>query len=80
VEFPEPPVGVEEDVPILVTFPTKETAARKDETAQLGDTKRREAAERFLARLKKGIAFGGAPYPKREELYDRFDRADESPG
>jgi hypothetical protein len=24
--------------------------------------------------MKEGIHLGGPPYPKREELYDRFDR------
>ncbi len=27
-----------------------------------------------MARLKQGMPFGGPPYAKREELYDRFDR------
>jgi hypothetical protein len=77
VEFSEQPEDVGEDVPVLVTFPTKESAPQEAESNSIGDQTRRSAAERFLARLNDGIPFGGPPYPKREELYDRFDRSDE---
>jgi predicted transcriptional regulator len=30
-----------------------------------------QAKERALARMKRGYHFGGPPYPKRDELYDR---------
>jgi hypothetical protein len=30
--------------------------------------------QQAFARMKEGIHLGGPPYPKREELYDRFDR------
>jgi hypothetical protein len=79
VEFSERPEGVGEDVPVLVTFPTTETTPIETATTQISDQTRRDAAERFLTRLQDGIPFGGPPYPKREELYDRFDRPDESP-
>lgn len=35
------------------------------------ERKRCEAAECLLERFRQGIDFGGPPYPKREELYDR---------
>lgn len=43
---------------------------------------RKAAVERMLARMRKGIDFGGPPYPTREEIYgdrikditDRLDR------
>jgi hypothetical protein len=80
VEFSERPEGVGEEVPVFVTFPTKETTTQEIKTNLIADQTRRDAAERFLARLKEGIPFGGPPYPKREELYDRIDRTDEGPG
>jgi hypothetical protein len=48
-----------------VTQPSAVTAAEEA---------RRAAWARARARMAKGYDLGGAPYPKREELYDRFDR------
>ena len=79
VELPERPAGIGEPTPVLVTFLTPELAERRDELARACESARLDATERFLARLSKGIAFGGPPYPKREELYDRFDSGDEGP-
>jgi len=76
VELSEQPAGMASEVPVLVTFlPT----SLVDETYRppgLTDEARarREAGERFLARLDKGIDLGGPPYPEREELYDRVNR------
>jgi hypothetical protein len=84
VELSQRPEGVEENASVLVTFlPAPELSHPNpaDPTTQAADAEavRHAAAERFLARLKKGIPFGGPPYPKREELYDRLERHDENP-
>ena len=45
------------------------------ETSVILESHDREALRQHaFARMKEGIHLGGAPYPKREELYDRFDR------
>lgn len=49
--------------------------AREDREPRTEAERRLEAGRRLLARFKQGIPFGGPPYPKREELYDRFDRS-----
>jgi hypothetical protein len=70
VELSQRPEGLGENASVLVTFlPANEGTEPVPEAEA--------ARERFLARLKKGIPFGGPPYPKREELYDRFERHDE---
>jgi hypothetical protein len=79
VEFAEPPAGVGEDVPVLVTFLPANQEGESDPSAHAAEQGRRAARARFLARLKQGMPFGGPPYPKREELYDRFDRGDQDP-
>jgi hypothetical protein len=48
-------------------------------SAHAAEEPRQAARERFLARFRQAMPFGGPPYPKREELYDRFDRRDEDP-
>jgi hypothetical protein len=77
VEFAERPTGVGEDVPVLVTFLPVNQGIESEPSAFAAQEAQQAAWERFLARLKQGIPFGGPPYPCREELYDRFDRRDE---
>jgi hypothetical protein len=79
VEFAKRPAGVGEDVPVLVTFLPANQGNESELSAPAAEEARLAARERFLARLKQGMAFGGPPYPKREELHDRFDRRDENP-
>ena len=79
VELAEQPAGVGEDAPVLVTFLPVNQGSESEPSAPATEEARRAAWERFLARLKQGIPFGGPPYPRREELYDRFDRRDEGP-
>jgi hypothetical protein len=79
VEFAERPAGVGEDVPVLVTFLPANRGGESEPSAHAAEAARRAARERFVARLKQGMPFGGPPYPRREELYDRFDRRDENP-
>ncbi len=79
VELPDPPSGIGGPAPVLVTFLTSEVAEKRDELTKGRESARLAAADRFLARLKRGIPFGGPPYPKREDLHDRFDSDPESP-
>ena len=79
VEFAERPAGVGEDVPVLVTFLPVNQGSEPEPSTPANEEARRAAWKRFLARLEQGIPFGGPPYPRREELYDRFDRRDEGP-
>ncbi len=72
VELAERPDRVDETSRVLVTFlPPNEPR----EKAIVGESQAREALrQQAFARMKEGIHLGGPPYPKREELYDRFDR------
>jgi hypothetical protein len=82
VELSQRPEGLGELAPVLVTFLPGDAASEPELAVQAADAEaaaRRAAGERFLARLKKGIPFGGPPYPRREELYDRLERHDEDP-
>lgn len=64
IELVERPEGVVEGERFLVELtPLPPTEAS-----------RRAAGDRLMARLRRGINFGGAPYPPRESLYDRDDR------
>jgi hypothetical protein len=83
VELSQRPEGLAEGASVLVTFLPEDARIAPGPEAGMADAEaaaRRAAGERFLARLKRGIPFGGPRYPKREELHDRFDRRDESPG
>jgi hypothetical protein len=84
VELSRRPEGLGESATVLVTFlPTNGTVEAQREPgaadARAKAVARRAAGERFLARLKTGIPFGGPPSPRREELYDRFEHRDENP-
>jgi len=72
VELTERPDHVEEAARVLVTFLAPNGSREKTLMAesQHHETLRQQA----FARMKEGIHLGGPPYPKREELYDRFDR------
>ncbi len=52
---------------------TDRTEVATEEPAAGGSRKRKLSPiqRRALARMKQGWDFGGAPYPKREDLYDR---------
>jgi hypothetical protein len=72
VELAERPDSVGETARVLVTFlppngPREKTMA--------GESQDSEALrQQAFARMKEGIHLVRAPYPRREELYDRFDR------
>jgi len=62
VELAEQPLGVER-AKVYVTFLVDASEAPKSAPA--------DALEPWLAFLREGLALGGPPYPKRDELYDR---------
>jgi hypothetical protein len=60
---------------VLVTFLPANGAQAQAVTTTPDDAATREALrQQAFARMEKGIPLGGPPYPKREELYDRFKR------
>jgi hypothetical protein len=72
VELTERPAHVGESARVLVTFLP---ANGERETPAADERLEREALrQQAFQRMKQGIHFGGPPYPRREELYDRFDR------
>ena len=66
VELVERPVGIER-AKVYVTF--MEAAVLGAPEAAEGAPN--EAIEQWIASLREGLALGGPPYPKRDELYDR---------
>jgi hypothetical protein len=75
VELVEQPVGIGDSARVLVTFLT---ANEPSDPSRVTDdpeaTTREEQRRRAFARMERGLHLGGPPYPKRDELYDRFDR------
>lgn len=71
LELIEEPVGVEEARVLVVFLP--ETGA--DAAGRTSGEKDWEALRQAaFADMEQGIDLGGPPYPRREELYDRFRR------
>lgn len=60
VELLEKPQDLRE-ARVIVTFLPEQDAATRAE----------QARRRMLARMNKGLPLGGAPYPAREEIYQR---------
>jgi hypothetical protein len=72
VEITERPAQVEDAARVLVTFLP---SAKPREMPVMSASQDREILrQQAFARMKEGIHLGGPPYPKREDLYDRFDR------
>ena len=72
VELAERPDHVDESVRVLVNFLPPSAPHGKPVIGENHD--RETLRQQAFARMKEGIHFGGPPYPKREELYDRLDR------
>jgi hypothetical protein len=72
VELTERPDHVDEAARVLVTFLPPNSSREK--TMMVEGQHRETLRQQAFARMKEGIHLGGPPYPKREELYDRFDR------
>jgi hypothetical protein len=78
VELSQRPEGLGELAPVLVTFLPGNTGSEPEPAVRAADDEaaaRRAAGKRLLEMLEKGIDFGGPPYPKREELYNRVNRS-----
>lgn len=59
---------VQSETPVLVTF----LSSSGDADNPISETiARQQAWERIQAQMKKGHPLGGAPYPSRDELYER---------
>lgn len=81
IELSQRPEGLGEEASVLITFLPATARNEPEPAGRAAEAEaRRAAGKRLLARLEKGIAFGGPPYPRREELYDRFERHDQDPG
>jgi hypothetical protein len=72
IELTERPNGVGGETRVLVTFLTSTGSDAKPAVEATED--RETLRQRAFAQMKEGIHLGGPPYPKREELYDRFDK------
>lgn len=77
VELAEMPPDAPVQARVLVTFLPVEATAAAEPGTQATPEARRAAIDRLLARMRQGTDFGGPPYPKREELYDRVKRYDQ---
>jgi hypothetical protein len=72
IELAEHPDWLGGETPVLVTFLP---ASRPGPTHGLaGDDDREALRQRAFARMEQGLHLGGPPYPRREELHDRFDK------
>jgi hypothetical protein len=80
VELTEMPAEVPDEARVLVTFLPAEAAVETVHGVQATQELKKAAIVRLLARMRQGIDFGGPPYPKREELYDRVIRYDQRDG
>ncbi|MCC6443266.1 MAG: hypothetical protein IT210_07395 [Armatimonadetes bacterium] len=78
IELSETPEGVDESQ-VLVVF-IGNGAALESDADQYGAIARNKAVALALEDMRKGVDLGGPPYPKREDLYDRFDRKPASDG
>lgn len=78
IELAEQPRGVDGEARVLVTF--LPVASQPDREFDLDAQARRAAGRRLIDRLGAGIPFGGPPYSKREELYDRAYQYDQRDG
>lgn len=64
VELLERPEGLREARVVVTFLPPAST-----------ELSREEARTRMLSRMRAGIPLGGAPYPKRKDIYDRGRKA-----
>ena len=65
IELSERPGAVDSPARVIVTFlPAAVQPAQEND--------REQRRQRAFARMREGLDLGGAPYPTREELDDRF--------
>ena len=72
VELTERPTRADDATRVLVTFLPPGDSREQRPGEQIPD--REALRQQAFAQMKEGIHLGGPPYPRREELYDRFDR------
>jgi hypothetical protein len=72
VELAENPGQIDDAVRVIVTFLVEECQREGSKVRPVDE--RETLRQQAFAQMKKGVHLGGPPYPKREELYDRFDR------
>ncbi len=73
IKLSHKPKGVRASARVVVRFLDAEGT---DDTPEV----RNVAVERMLARMRKGISFGGPPYPTREQIYgERAKRITDRP-
>ncbi len=65
IELTEMPGAVESPARVIVTFLPAHAQPSEE-------VDREELRRRAFARMREGLDLGGAPYPSREEIYDRF--------
>jgi hypothetical protein len=71
IELTEQPDGLGGETTVLVTFLARHASGA---SATAGSHQGREALrQQAFARMEAGLHLGGSPYPRREDLHDRFD-------
>jgi hypothetical protein len=71
VELTERPPHIEEAARVLVTFLPPGDLNHTSIEHEIRD--RETLRQQAFAQMREGIHFGRPPFPRREELYDRFD-------
>lgn len=71
IELTERPEGLGDETPVLVTFLSRPESGPGPIAGP--DESREAMRRRAFARMEAGLHLGGPPYPRREELHDRFD-------
>jgi hypothetical protein len=71
IELAECPEGLPEETRVLITFLPRRASGAVSTSAS--DDSREALRQRAFARMEAGLRLGGPPYPRREELHDRFD-------
>ena len=72
IELTERPQHVADAARVLVTF--LPASGSRENTMLVEGQHLETLRQQAFARMSEGIHLGGPPYPKREELHDRFDR------
>jgi len=72
IQLLETPAGIPHGARVRVTLADPNVPIV--ESGLAGNAEREALRQRAFARMKTGLHLGGPPYPKRDELYDRFDR------
>ncbi len=74
IQLAERPHLPEAEARVLVTFLPGGRPGPTSTSAIKVDHNREALRQRAFARMEEGLHLGGSPYPRREELHDRFDQ------